>query len=425
MKNMNQISCGAFSLSRRDFLQLVPMVAAGCVAAPAPRGPKKIAAIVSTYYQNSHADVIVSRLLETQTLDGKGERLDLVLSSLYTDQVPKTDKSRTLATTHGFKIYKTVEEALTLGTGRLAVDGVLLVAEHGDYPVSDTGQVIYPKRRLFEEVQRVFRKTGRAVPVFIDKHIADNWTDAKWIYDTAKELGAPLMAGSSLPTLWRRPIADVPRGARLEEMLAVSYHTLDAYGFHALEMMQCLAERRVGGETGIRQVQCLENDAVWAAGERGVYSDELMKEAFTRLERPPKGDWKAQVKNPVLWVIDYDDGFRARVLTLNNVVGEWAVAWRERGVTKPVSTCFWTQEARPFMHFAHLLEGVNQMFQTGKPAWPAERTLMTSGLLDALLQSKKQGGKILATNHLRFAYRTDWNWRQPPEPPKGRPMDGQ
>lgn len=411
-------------MSRRVFLQVTPILAVGCATTPSPRGPKKIAAIVSTYFQNSHADVIVSRLVETQTLDDKGERLNLVLTSLYTDQVPATDKSRVLAATHGFNIYKTVEEALTLGTGKLAVDGVLLVAEHGNYPVSDTGQVIYPKRRLFEEVQRVFRKSGRAVPVFIDKHIADNWADAKWIYDTAKELGAPIMAGSSLPTLWRRPVADVPRGARLEELVAISYHTLDAYGFHALEMLQCLAERRVGGETGIRQVQCLENEAVWAAGERGVYSDELLKAAFARLERPPKGDWRAQVKNPILWVIDYTDGFRARVLTLNGVVGEWTVAWRERGVTKPVSTCFWTQEARPFMHFAHLMEGVDRMFQTGKPAWPAERTLMTSGLLDALLQSKKQGGKILATEHLKFAYRTDWTWRQPPEPPKGRPLDG-
>ena len=94
-------------------------------------------------------------------------------------------------------MYKrqTVEETLTLGTGKLAVDGVLLIAEHGKYPKNATGNTIYPKRRLFNEVQKVFRKTGQSVPVFVDKHLADNWKDSKWLYDTAAELKVPLMAG--------------------------------------------------------------------------------------------------------------------------------------------------------------------------------------------------------------------------------------
>src|SRR5690606_2980944 len=106
------------------------------------------------------------------------------LASLYTDQVPEGDTSRKWAKQYHFPIADTVADALTLGTGRLAVDGVLLVAEHGRYPVSETGQVQYPKRRLFEKVVEVFRKSGRVVPLFIDKHLADNWSDAKYIYDT-------------------------------------------------------------------------------------------------------------------------------------------------------------------------------------------------------------------------------------------------
>src|SRR5437867_3695855 len=123
----------------------------------ASAGPvKNVAAIVTIYRHNSHADVIVSRLLQTDTLDGKGKNSPLKLASLYTDQRPADDMSRPLAASHGFRISQTIEDALTLGTGRLAVDGVLLIAEHGDYLKSATGNVQYPKRRFWEETLKVF-----------------------------------------------------------------------------------------------------------------------------------------------------------------------------------------------------------------------------------------------------------------------------
>src|SRR6266536_3314140 len=226
-------------------------------AEPATDSPsaKKIAAIVTIYTHNSHADLIVSRLLQTDTLDGKGKESALKLASLYTDQKPEKDISRLLAASHRFRVSETIEDALTLGTGRLAVDGVLLIAEHGEYPKSAVGNTQYPKRRFWEETLKVFRASGRVVPVFIDKHLADNWTDAKFIYDTARELHVPLMAGSSLPVTWRRPSADVRPGARIREIVAITFHTTDAYGFHALEIAQALAEQRQGGETGIKAVQ--------------------------------------------------------------------------------------------------------------------------------------------------------------------------
>lgn len=397
------------------------LAAIGC-ATP----PKKIAAIVSVYNHNSHADAIVGRLIETHTLDGKGPRPNLQLVSLYTDQVPIDDKSRRLAAKHGFAIYTNVADTLTLGTGKLAVDGVLFVIEHGKYPTNELGATIYPKRRLFEEVTQVFRDSKRAVPVFVDKALADNWRDAKWLYDAARELNAPLMAGSSLPVLWRKPPADVRRGAKLKEIVALSYHTLDHYGFHALEIVQCLAERRANGETGVRAVQCLVGDAVWVAGEQGMYDKELLAAAWSRLEPKPstKKPVRELVKEPVLWSIEYTDGLRATILTLNGAVTEWAAAWREAD-GRSDSTLFWTQEARPLGHFTSLMDGVERMFHTGKPTWPAERTLMTSGLLDALLTSKKQGGARLDTPHLMFGYRSDWNWHTPPPPAPPRPFTGQ
>ncbi|HET6883975.1 MAG TPA: hypothetical protein VFI31_27730 [Pirellulales bacterium] len=387
--------------------------------------PKQIAALVTVYNHNSHADVIVSRLLEGYTLNGQGERPDLRLMSLYTDQVPANDKSRKLAEEYGFKIYDNVRDALTLGGDKLAVDGVLLVAEHGDYPLSPTGQTIYPKRKMFEQVAAVFRASGRSVPVFCDKHLADNWPDAKWIYDTAKELGSPLMAGSSLPVVWRYPPVDVERGAKLREIVGVSYHTLDTYGFHGLEMLQVLAERRAGGETGIRAVACLEGKAVWDAAGR-LYDQALVDACFARL-RDRRGGGKPLaeiVPEPVLFHIEYADGLRTNLLTLNGAVAEWSAAWRYAD-DRIDSTLFWTQEARPVMHFTYLVKGIDLMIHTGRPTWPVERTLLTSGTLNALLTSKLRGGERLETPQLLITYQTDWNWQQPPDPPPPRPFTEQ
>ncbi|MBI2825827.1 MAG: hypothetical protein HYX69_14165 [Planctomycetia bacterium] len=407
-------------------LALVAGAAATDPAADEARKPLDVAAVVSVYHHNAHADVIVSRLMEGYTLDGKGDLPSLRLAGLYVDQTPQSDISRRLAERHGVTIYDSVAGALERGQGRLAVDGVLLVAEHGDYPRSPTGQVIYPKRRLFEQVVQVFERSGRVVSVFVDKHLADNWADAKWIYDTAARMKIPLMAGSSLPTTWRHPPLDMEAGAALTEIVGVSYHTLDAYGFHALEALQSLVERRRGGETGIRAVECLTDDAVWAAGERGVYSKELLAAALERLERTKVTveELRERVKNPVLFRIEYADGLTANVLTLNGAVSEWAFAWRA-AQGQPKATVFYTQEARPFMHFTYLLKGIEQMMHTGRAAWPAERTLITSGALDALHISKSKQGARVETPYLTFPYAVDWKWREPPPPPPDRPINGQ
>lgn len=395
-------------------------------------GAKKVAAAVTVYTQNSHADVIVSRLLQTHTLDGKGPRPELELVSLYVDQFPEKDLSRDLAKKHGFRLSPSIEDALTYqpgapATGKdLAVDGVLLIGEHGKYPENEKGQTLYPRRRFFEETVKVFERTRRVVPVFTDKHLSASCEDAKWMYDKAKEMKVPLMAGSSIPVLWRKPPLDVAKGARLTDMLAISYHTLDGYGFHAMEMVQCLAERRDRGETGLAAVQCLEGPAVWKAGEQGRFDRRLLDAALERCEHKNrfKGRIEDAVKTPVAFFLEYKDGFKASILTLNDAVGEWAVAWREDKKPDIQSTLFWTQEARPFYHFTFLVQGIEKMIHTGRPTWPVERTLLTTGALDALLTSKQKGGVRLETPQLAISYQPTHDWQAPPPPPPGRPLDG-
>lgn len=387
----------------------------------------KVAVIATVYHHNSHADIIASRLLQTDTLDGKGHDSPLEMVSLYVDQKHPRDISPMLAASHRFPITSTIEEALTLGTGKLAVDGVLLIPEHGDYPKSETGNTQYPKRRFWDETIKVFRASGRVVPVFMDKHVADNWEDIEHIYNEARAMNIPIMAGSSLPGSWRKPAVAVTPGADIEEIVAISFHTLDHYGFHALEYAQAVAEERDGGERGVRAVQTTSGDAVWKALDEGLVSRELFDAAWKALPRHLIGNrgLREVVREPVLFTIEHVDGLKVHVFTLNPAVGEWSGAWREGDGT--VKACqFFTQEGRPGMHFTWLLEGVEDMILTGEPAWPVERTVITSAVLDRLLQSRLRSGERLMTPYLeRMSYDHPWRWQSPPDPPVTRPWAGQ
>ena len=395
--------------------------------APAQTTPLNVAALTTVYRHNSHADVIVSRLLLTDMLDGTGKESPLHLVSLYTDQRPPNDISRLLAASHRFKIYSNIADTLTRGTGKLAVDGILLIAEHGEYPKSPTGNTQYPKRRFWDAVLEVFRTSGRVVPVFLDKHLADNWEDAKYIRDTARELHIPLMAGSSVPGSWRHPAADIRRDAPVRDIVVLTFGSTDHYGFHALECLQAVAEQRRGGETGVKSVQCLAGPAVWQAQREGRFDPALFNAALSRQTRPLPADKTLEqlVPEPLLWLVEYKYGVRSAVLELNGAVSEWTGAWRYQDSPSVESTQFWTQEARPAAHFTLLLNGVERMMLSGKPSWNVDRTLMTSGLLDALLQSRAQGQIPLATPQLEFTYQQPWRWSQPPPPPPSRPWGEQ
>jgi len=376
-----------------------------------------VAGVVTLYEQNTHADVLIGRVLKTDALDGRGEPSGLKLVSLYVDQVKSSDVSRKLASGYGLPLFDQVGKTLTLGTGKLAVDGVVLVAEHGEYPISKTGQMVFPKRRLVGEVFKVFERSGRVVPLFSDKHLADNWKDAKWMYDTAKQMEVPLMAGSSVPSAWRFPEIDVRKGAALKEIVGVGYGPLDAYGFHALEMVQALAEKRKDGETGVARVRCLTGAQVW----KGDFFDRaLLEAALGRLKDKPLPVGKRiedLVGEPVLFAVEYRDGLRASVLMLSGPVQEFVSAWRYKDQSEPQSTVFWLQPVHPFHHFAVLLKEVEKFMETGKASWPVERTLLTTGVLDAVHISRTNGGEWVDTPYLDISYTSDWNWSQPEPPP--------
>ncbi|MFN0167735.1 MAG: hypothetical protein ACKV22_15015 [Bryobacteraceae bacterium] len=387
--------------TRREFLA----TAAVPLAASAQSGPpKRIAAVVTEYRHNSHADVIIGKYLEgfRQNNQPPGPRSKVV--SMYTAQIPKNDMSRDMAKKHNVPIYPTIWETLTLGGDRLAVDGVLLIGEHGQYPWNEKGQHLYPRYELFLEITDAFRGTGKSVPVFNDKHLSYSWHKAKRMVEIARELKFPLMAGSSIPVSYRPAGVDLELGAKAKHAVSIFYGDPDAYGFHLLEGLQCMVERRHGGETGVKAVQYIEKQAMWDWVSQTPWAEKLLNAALAVGVTRKPGDIRQLGKEAYAYRIEYRDGLEAAAFMTNGIAQDAACAVEVEGRAEPVVTLMWLQEGRPFQHFACLVQGIEKMFETGKPTYPAERTLLTSGVLESILDSKFQGHKRLETPHLSVRY---------------------
>jgi len=370
---------------------------------------KKVAAVVTEYRKWSHADVILRNLLDGYP---DGSRPDLDLVSLFTDQVPKGDLSRDLAKKHGFKIYESIADCLTLGTRTLAVEAVLSIGEHGNYATNDKGQILYPRRRFFEEITKVFEKSEKVVPVFNDKHLAATWDDAKWMYDRARKLYIPFMAGSSVPVTWRKPDLVLPKGCELTGAVQIGYGPFEGYGFHALEGLQCMVERRSGGETGVKAVTCHTGKGMWEQLDKQKWASPLLEAAVKLVPAHAGGDLRdisTKTKDAGIFEVEYRDGFRAFVVIPNGWIhegdgGGFIFAGQQKGKDKPDACQFYLQQPDPFAHFAELTKAIESLIHTGHAPYPVERTLLTTGILDAAMTSRHENGRRIETPHLEIKY---------------------
>jgi hypothetical protein len=386
-------------LTRRSLLTALASAPLSAAARP------KIALVVTEYRRNAHADVIGTRLLEGYELFGQKHAPRVECVSIYADQVPPNDMSRAMAAKHKLRVSDTVRDALTLGGDKLAVDGVVLIGEHGAYPYNEKGQHMYPRFQLFKQVVDVFQASGRVVPVFLDKHFSFSWEHAKWMYDAARALRIPLMAGSSVPISWRRPEIEWEYGDPMRHAVSAAYGPKEAYGFHALEALQAMAERRKGGETGVRAVQCLDGWPVWEWTDANPWAKRLLEAAVARSEQKMHGEMRVLVRNPSVFAVEYADGLQAAVYLLNGLIQDFTVAFEIPGKPDPISSEFYLQPGRFFSHFSMLVHYIEELMLRKRAPYPVERTLLTTGILAAAMDSAYQKGRRIETPHLLFSYR--------------------
>lgn len=423
----------SFKVSRRAVLAGLPAAALvtlgqtslASAAEPKkePQRRKKIAALATEFRKLSHAEVIIDRFLEGFGWETQHHRPEVDLVALYMDQFPESDLSRERASRHKhMKIYPTVAEALCCGGDKLAVDGVVIIGEHGNYPLNEKGQTLYPRYEFFQQTVDVFKRSGRVAPVFNDKHLSWRWDWCQDMVETAKKMNFPLMAASSVPVSWRIPSVDMPLDSQLEEVMSIGPGNVDSYDFHVLETIQCFAERRRGGERGVKWVEALRGPQVWQAMKAGSWasggwdpalweaclcrSHQLLpaREGFNHIY-PMQADLERMVPDPVAYRFEYLDGLKATMLLVNGISHDITFAARLKNQEELFSTLMFlgpTGDTQPH-NFDALVWHIEQFVLSGKSALPIERTLLTSGLVVAGVDSLA-AGKRLDTPQLAIAY---------------------
>jgi len=381
-----------------------------------PKPPKKkIAVIATAYHYLSHAYHIGGRFLNGYLRDGRYHYSDFAIAGMYVEQQKANDLSRDIAKKHNIPLFDDPAKALTLGGDKLAVDGVLLIAEHGDYAYNARLQKLYPRYELFQKIVAEFERSGRVVPLFIDKHLGYDRAKAVEMVGTAKRLKIPLFAGSSLPITWRRPELELPLSCSLKRGLVVTRGEIEVFGFHGLEALQCMMERRKGGEVGVKSVQCLEGDSAWEFVEKDRGWMDLIDEALSRSPSRNNGNAKENcrhfapppgrptfLRGPIAFIVHYNDGATGLVLNLNGHVDDTTFA-ADIGGAK-YSTLFYLPPPPGAAFLEALTRHIETFLTSGTPPYLIERTLLTTAMLDAVLESRQKGHHGISLEQIKVSY---------------------
>ncbi len=409
-------------VSRREFLQysaLVGTLALGGHAFGAQNARRpKVAAIFTEFRFRSHAYNILENFLRPYLFCGKLVDPGVEVVSFYADQFPENDMAREASRRFKIPLFESIEQALCVGGKELAVDAVLSIGEHGDYPLNELGQRQYPRKEFFDQSVAVMQRSGRFVPFFNDKHLSYRWDWSKDMYDTARRHGFPLMAGSSVPLAQRRPAWELPPGAEIEEAVSVHGGGIESYDFHGLEVLQSIVEGRKGGETGISRIELVSGDGLAAAERQGRWSKDLVDAAMAAesglaelrqsrpasLPLPPAERREDDKKIHHALLITYKDGLQGTVLKVGHDANRWNFACRLQGQSRPQAVALFNSPWGNRGLFKALSHAIGQVFVERKEPYPAERTLLVSGALDAALHSHAQEGKAIETPHLELSY---------------------
>jgi len=367
--------------------------------------PLKIAVLSTEFHPASHTDVIVSRWLEPFPCDplyGWTKPASRIVSLYVAQRRMTADLTNAVMARHGIPCFASISEALTLGGGDLAVDAVLLIAEHGDYPENEFHQKLYPRKEFFDEMVGVFRRSGRVVPVFFDKHLSWN---PEWIEEmttTIREMRIPFFGGSSIPFSLPESLTDIPPSTPFEEVVAVYFNALEAYLFHSAEFVESVVEKRNSPDPGIAEITAWEGEAVWRAVDRGEFSWELV-EAACASSSPEHRDairaHRAARGQPVYaFKVVYRDGLKVTHFMQKDVVRKWCLGARVAGQDAIRSgTVLSSGSDHYFPHFARLCRKIEDFFQTGCSPAPLARTHATSMTTALAMLALAQSGVALAT----------------------------
>ncbi|HMD82925.1 MAG TPA: hypothetical protein VKE92_16520, partial [Anaerolineales bacterium] len=232
-------------LTRREMLGLTGMAGLAALTAttvdatPQSQQKKVRIACLVTYWAatRSHADWIICKLMDGYWWQGAHTPSRVEVVSVFIHQLNDSQLGQKICKAKNIPIFKTAGEAVTLGGKELAVDGVVIVGEHGEYPTNLKGQWMLPRWWIYQQVIKVFEQSKRSVPVFNDKHLSVSWDEAKWMFDKSRELNFPLTGGSSIPVYFRKPEIELDIDTPIKASVVVGGAVDEGALFHCVDVL--------------------------------------------------------------------------------------------------------------------------------------------------------------------------------------------
>ena len=404
--------------TRRQMLEITGMAGltalAGNAAAAFPQTQQQRPriAVLASYWAatRSHADWIVNKLIDGYWWNGAYTPSRVEVVSLYIHQHDESLLGQKVAKAKNIPIFKTVDQAVTLGGKELAVDGVVIVAEHGEYPTDLKGHWLLPRWWIYQQVIHVFEQSKRSVPVFNDKHLSYNWDDAKWMFDKSRELNFQLTGGSSIPTYFRKPGIELDIDTPIKNSIVLGGTGDEGAIFHAIDVLQCFAERRKGGETGIKWVQSIRGPETWKWVEQNPWAGKLINSVAKSFELAPASLREENQTN--MCIVEYNDGTKAAVIGARNV--GWTYAGEIEGKKEPtiISMLGWPGPFDQYHASNSQPHWITEMMVTKKEPFNAERLLLSTGITNFYMDSNWENGRYsavgrrIATPVLNMKYRS-------------------
>lgn len=371
----------------------------------------RIACLVSYWaLTRSHADWIICKLLDGYWWQGAHTPSRVEVVSVYIHQLEESALGQKICKAKNIPIFKTVAQAVTLGGTELAVDGVVIIGEHGNYPTDLKGHWLLPRWWIYNQVIRVFEQSKRSVPVFNDKHLSYNWDEAKWMFDKSRELNFPLTGGSSIPSYYRKPEIELDIDTPIKTSIVVGVAQNEGAIFHCIDTLQCFVERRKGGETGVKSVQNITGPETWKWVKHNPWADKLLEAVRTSLDLKP--GYFQENRRPSVLIVEYNDGTKGAVISGLEV--GWTYAGEIEGRKEPVIVSMLGMPG-PFgqYHAANdLPHWITEMMLTKKEPFNAERLLLSTGITNQFNESNWENGRYSAvgrrieTPFLNISYRS-------------------
>jgi hypothetical protein len=389
-------------MTRREMLGITGMAGlaaltgSAAVAAPPPVQKRPRIACLVTYWAapNSHADWIIAKLMDGYWWKGQHtpSRVDVV--SVYIHQLNESPLGQKVCKAKNIPIFKTAGEAVTLGGKELAVDGVVIVGEHGNYPTNLKGQWMLPRWWIYQQVIKVFEQSNRSVPVFNDKHFSISWDEAKWMFDKSRELGFPLTGGSSIPVYFRKPEIELDLNTPIKSSVVLGGAPDEGALFHCVDVLQAFVERRKGSETGVKAVQCIRGPETWNWTERNPWAADLLESVRKKFDLKP-GHFQ-EIKKPNVCIVDYNDGTKGAVYSADDV--GWTYAADIEGQKDPtiISMLGWPGPFSQYHASNALPHWITEMMVTKKEPFNAERLLLSTGIVSYNMDSNWENGQYSA-----------------------------